>query len=53
MSTMNDIDNDIHEISLDKHHFEETTRGRSLTPSRMEFINIKKEFKKADFLSKA
>ena len=51
---MNDLDEDIHEISLDKDHIEETKeRYRSNTPSRMEFINFKKEFKKTELLEKA
>jgi len=53
-ATMNDIDQDIHDISLDKHHhYEEIKRVRSNTPSRMQFINYKKEFKKAEALTKA
>ncbi len=51
---MNDLEEDIHEISLDKDHIEETKeRYRSNTPSRMEFINFKKEFKKTELLEKA
>lgn len=51
---LNDLDEDIHEISLDKGHIEETKeRYRSNTPSRMEFINYKREFRKTELLEKA
>jgi hypothetical protein len=48
------LDEHIHDISLDKEHIVETkNRYRSNTPSRMEFINYKKEFKKTELLEKA
>lgn len=53
-TALNDLEEDIHEISLDKDHIEETKeRYRSNTPSRMEFINYNKEFRKTDLLEKA
>ncbi len=53
-TALNDLDQDIHEISMDKDHIVETkNRYRSNTPSRMEFINYKHEFKKTELLGKA
>jgi hypothetical protein len=53
-TALNDMDEDIHEMSLDKDHIMESrNRYRSNTPSRMEFINYKQEFKKTDLLVKA
>jgi hypothetical protein len=55
MSTaLYDMDQDIHDMSVDKEHIMESrNRYRSNTPSRMEFINYKKEFKKTELLGKA
>ena len=55
MSTaLNEMDQDIHDMSVDKEHIMESKdRYRSNTPSRMEFINYKQEFKKKDLLGKA